>query len=158
MKYAPFGLVAAVFAASPFLAAEAPAGKGPTGGPAALRIEVSPAIVEPGQAAEVRVVLEPAPGIKINKYPRIRLAIPAAPGVVAEAEGSVGADAPPPPDRLETNYFQSIDPLRLTVRVDPGAGAGTHEIPGKLSYFYCVASSGYCAPARVDVKIPITIR
>lgn len=158
MKYAHFGLVAAVFAVSPFLAAAAPAPKGAAGEPAAFRIEVSPAVVEPGQAAEVRVVLEPAPGIKINKYPRIRLKIPAAPGVVAEAEGSVGADAPPPPDQLETNYFKSIDPLRATVQVDPEADAGAHEIPAKLSYFYCVASSGYCAPARVDVKIPIAIR
>jgi hypothetical protein len=158
MKYAHFGPVAAVFLASSFAAAAAPASKGPAGEPAAFRIEVSPAVVEPGQAVEVRLMLEPAPGIKINKYPRVRLKIPATPGVVAEAEGSVGADAPPPPDQLESNYFKTIDPLRTTVPVDPDAGAGAHEIPAKLSYFYCVASSGYCAPARVDVKIPIEIR
>ncbi len=158
MSYAHFGLVAAIFAASPFLAAAHAAEKGTREEPATFRLDVSPAIVEPGQAAEVRVVLQPAPGIKINKYPRVRLKIPAAPGLVAEAEGSVGADAPPPPDRLETNYFKSIDPLRATVQVDPHAVAGVHEIPAKLTYFYCVASSGYCAPARVDVKIPISIR
>lgn len=158
MKYAQVGLLAAVFVCSPFLAAAAPASKGSASEPATFRIEVSPSAVKPGEAAEVRVVLEPAAGIKINKYPRIRLKIPAAPGVVAEAEGSVGADAPPPPDQLETNYFKAIDPLRTTVTVADDAHSGIHEVPAKLSYYYCVASSGYCAPARVDVKIPIEVR
>lgn len=158
MKYAHCGLVAAVFVSASLLAAAAPAPKASAGEPATFRIEVHPARVKPGEAAEVRVVLEPAAGIKINKYPRIRLKIPAAPGVVSEAEGSVGADAPPPPDQLETNYFKSIEPLRTKVTVADDAHAGVHEVPAKLSYFYCVASSGYCAPARVDVTIPIEIR
>ena len=38
------------------------------------------------------------------------------------------------------------------------AAKGRHDVVGKLSYFYCVAASGYCAPAKVDVTIPVTVR
>lgn len=158
MESRAFALVAAALLAGVELAVAAPAPSASGSEPAAYRIEVSPASVAPGETVEVRLLLEPAAGIKINKYPKIRLKIPAAPGVVGEAEGSVGSDAAPPPDQLESNYFKSLDPVRATVRVVDTAHAGTHEVEGKLSYYYCVASSGYCAPAKVPVKFPIRVR
>jgi hypothetical protein len=145
-------------AMSPVLAAAPPAAGIAEGEPAAISVRVDPAPVSPGGSAAVQLVLRPAPGIKINKYPRIKLNIPAASGLLAAAEGSVGADSPPPPDRLEDNYFKTIDPVEATVRIDEAAHAGRHEVEAKLTYFYCVAASGYCAPARVAVKIPIEIR
>jgi hypothetical protein len=78
---------------------------------------------------------------------------------VAAAEASVGNAGPPSADNLEANYFKGeTDPLSVTLRLDPAARRGAHEIAGKLSYFYCVAASGYCAPAKVDVTIPVTVR
>lgn len=147
-----FFVVASVVAAAP------PANKAKNEEPASFSIDVRPSALSPGDAASVRLVLTPAPGIKINKYPRIKLKIPASPGLVEESEGSVGADAPPPPDRLEENYFKSVDPLETTVRIAEDARSGRHEVDAKLSYFYCVSASGYCAPARVAVKIPIEVR
>ena len=79
-------------------------------------------------------------------------------GLVAAAEGSVGNDAPPPPDRLEGNYFESAEPLRLKLRLDGAAAKGKHTIEAKLSYFYCVAASGFCAPAKEILRIPVTVR
>ena len=130
----------------------------PAGENATLRLLVDPTPVAAGAEAKVTAQLVPNAGIKVNKYPKIKLAVAAKEGLVGAAEGSVGAAAPPPPDDLESNYFKSIDPVSLSLKLDPKAAKGRHEVPARLTYFYCVAASGYCAPARVNVTIPIEVR
>ena len=105
------------------------------------------------------VTLRPNAGIKLNKYPKIKLQVPGAPGLVAAAEGAIGNAAPPPADHLDANYYKGgVDPLVVTLHLDKAATPGPHDVPAKLSYFYCVAASGYCAPAKVDVALPLTVR
>jgi len=123
-----------------------------------VEVGVAPAAVPAGSEAEVTVTLSVNPGFKLNKYPKIKLAVPAVQGLVGGAEIASGSDAPPPPDRLETNYFKTVDPLKLKLAVDSTASRGRHDLDAKLSYFYCVAASGYCAPAKVALKIPLTVR
>lgn len=132
--------------------------KAPKGDPATISIAVSPESVAPGGEAAVTVRLVPGSGIKINKYPRIKVIVPEKAGLVAASEASVGNDSAPPPDKLETNYFKTIDPVQLKLKLDTAAPKGRQEIDGKVSYFYCVAASGYCAPAKVAVKIPVVVR
>jgi len=141
-------------------AAAAPQG-GPTPAeaPVKVSVEVSPAEVDAGSTTSVTVKIAPKPGIKMNKYPKIKLRIPAVPGLVDAAEQSIGNAAAPPADQMDTNYFHGgVDPLTLALHLDKGAAKGPHEIQAKLSYFYCVAASGYCAPAKADVTIPLTVR
>jgi hypothetical protein len=127
--------------------------------PVKVAVTVSPEALGAGSDASVTVKLEPKPGIKMNKYPKIKVQIPAVPGLVDAAEQSLGNAAAPPPDQLDANYFHGgVDPLTLTLHVDSQAAKGRHEIRGKLSYFYCVAASGYCAPAKAELTIPVTIR
>jgi hypothetical protein len=127
--------------------------------PVKVAVTVSPASLGAGSETRVTVRLEPKPGIKMNKYPKIKVQIPAVPGLVDAAEQSLGNAAAPPPDQLDANYFHGgVDPLTLTLHVDPQAAKGPHDIHGKLSYFYCVAASGFCAPAKAELTIPVTIR
>ncbi len=127
--------------------------------PVKVAVAVSPEAVGAGSDASVTVRLLPKPGIKMNKYPKIKVQIPAVPGLVDAAEQSLGNAAAPRPDQLDANYFHGgVDPLTLTLHLDPLAAKGRHEIRGKLSYFYCVAASGYCAPAKTELTIPVTIR
>ena len=133
-------------------------GAAPGGEPASFRILVEPTPAAAGSEAKVTLQLVPNAGIKINKYPKIKLAVAEQAGLVASTEGSVGAAAPPPPEDLESNYFKTIDPVSLSLKLDAKAAKGKHEIPARLTYFYCVAASGYCAPARVSVKIPVEVR
>jgi len=127
--------------------------------PVDVTIVVAPEAVPAGGETSVTVRLLPRSGIKLNKYPKIRLQIPAAVGVVQAAEGSIGAAGPPAADQLEANYYKgSVDPLTVPLRLDESVSKGRHDVVGKLSYFYCVAASGYCAPAKVDVTIPVTVR
>ena len=137
--------------------AAAPAGP-PPGDPATFEISVAPGAVPAGGTANVSLKLVPAAGIKINKYPKIKLAVAEQAGLVGAAEGVLGTNEAPPADKMDTNYFKTIDPVTLTLQVSGDASAGKHEIPAKLTYYYCVAASGYCAPAKVPVKIAVTVR
>jgi len=124
-----------------------------------IAVSVSPPSVGAGSDASVTVKIDPKPGIKMNRYPKIKLQVPAVEGLIGAAEQSLGNTAPPPADQLEANYFHGgVDPLNVTLHVDAHATAGRHEIRAKLSYFYCVAASGYCAPAKAELTIPVTIR
>ena len=147
-----------VLTMAPWTLAAASPLKAPPKEPARVEVSVSPEAARPGGEARVTVLLHPADGIKINKYPKIKLKVPGQDGVVRPGEAAVGNAEPPPPDRIEGNYFKTVDPVELTLWVDPKAPAGQHLVPGQLSYFYCVAASGFCAPAKVPLTIPLTIR
>jgi len=153
----PTTTVLAVLVAFSALRAASPTEpKAPPKEPAKIELAVAP--VSPGAEAKVTLRLSPAEGIKINRYPQIKLKVPASAGLVDAAEVAVGNTSPPPPERIETNYYKTVDPVELNLRVDAKAPAGEHRIPGQLSYFYCVAASGFCAPAKVPVTIPLTVR
>jgi hypothetical protein len=127
--------------------------------PLNVAVSVAPQTVSAGAETSVTVRLDPKPGIKLNKYPKIKLQVPAVSGLVAAAEISMGNPAPPPADQLDANYFHgTVDPLTVTLHTDAQATKGRHDVHAKLSYFYCVAASGYCAPAKADVTIPLTVR
>ena len=125
--------------------------------PAHFELEVDPVVVGPGSETTVSLQLSPVDGVKINRYPRIRLKVPQADGLVAATEGSVGNDKAPPPGQMDTNYFKKVDPVKLTLSIDDAALKGTHEIPAKLTYFYCVTASGFCAPKTVPVEITLRV-
>ena len=48
--------------------------------------------------------------------------------------------------------------MTLTLHLDAKAAKGRHDVQAQLSYFYCVAASGYCAPAKAELTIPVTVR
>jgi hypothetical protein len=129
--------------------------------PAVLTVSVRPEAVAPGETARVRIDLAPVDGIKINRYPQIKLVVPARSGVVAAGEVKVGDSRPPSPEKMESggNYFATVDPVELDLAVDAAAKPGQHDVEGELTYFYCVTKDGFfCAPKRVKVAIPLRVR
>ena len=67
---------------------------------------VTPETVGAGSEASVIVSSSTrSPGIKLNKYPKIKLKVPAVAGLVDAAEQSLGKRRGPPADQIETNYF-----------------------------------------------------
>lgn len=125
--------------------------------PAHFELEVDPIAVSPGSETTVSLRLFPVDGVKINRYPRIRLKVPQVDGLVAAAEGSVGNDKAPPPGQMDKNYFKTVDPVEVTLSIDADASKGVHEIPAKLTYFYCVTASGFCAPKTVSIEITLRV-
>ena len=125
--------------------------------PANFELEVVPVVVAPGSETTVLLQLSPVDGVKINRYPRVRLKVPGTYGLVAAVEGSIGNDKAPPPGQMESNYFKKAVPVEVTLSIDDHAPEGMHEIPAKLTYFYCVTASGFCAPKTVAVEITLRV-
>jgi hypothetical protein len=139
-------------------AVAAPAAPAAPAEPAKVETSVAPVPVAPGGVVAVTVRLVPAAGIKVNRYPKVKLHVPAQDHLVPAAEAAVGNDAAPPAGQTEANYFKSVDPVRLEMKVASDAKPGRHVVPAKLTYYYCVAASGFCAPARTTLEIPVTVR
>ena len=125
---------------------------------ARIDVQIAGQPIAPGQTARVTVTVVPASGVKINRYPKIKVTVDEVEGLVAAAEASMGNPKPPPVDDPESNYFKKPEPLELDLTLSADAPSGRQEIEGKIKYFYCVTSSGYCAPARAAVTIPINVR
>lgn len=134
------------------------AGAKPPAKPAEIKFTVSPQSAAPGEPVTVHLELRPIEGVKLNRYPKVKLQVPAQEGLVAAAEAAVGNNAPPPADKMNTNYFEQFEGLDIELTLDGAATAGRHEIDGKLVYFYCMPASGFCAPHRTAVKIPLSVR
>jgi hypothetical protein len=126
--------------------------------PATIEVSVAPTPVPPGGRAVIRVELTPQVGVKINRYPKIKLEVLSKPGLLEGAETMHGDSEPPPPEKVGSNYFEDLGALQLNVSLDERATAGRHDVEGKLIYFYCVPASGFCAPKRVALKIPLDVR
>jgi hypothetical protein len=128
--------------------------------PAAIKVIVAPEPARPGEAVTVELALEPIDGVKINRYPQITLDVPARAGMFEGSRVVLGDSTPPPVERMQSNYFEKVEPLRLALALALAAQApaGRHEVEAKLTYFYCMPASGFCAPARVPVTIPLEIR
>jgi hypothetical protein len=127
----------------------------PPENPAKIVVEVAPQVVASGESVDLTVKLTPHAGIKINRYPQIKLQVPEQPGLVAAGEARIG-DAQPP-EKEGANYWSAVDPVRLTLSLDRSFSPGRHELEGKLTYYFCIPDS-YCAPARVPLKIPVEVR
>jgi hypothetical protein len=126
--------------------------------PATLVVSVTPQNPQPGEPVEITLKVVPTSGVKINRYPKIRFNVEQLDGVIDGGEVTHGNDAPPPPDKMDTNYYKTAEPLTLTLSVDASATPGLHEFEGQVRYFYCVAKSGFCAPKKDRVKIALNVR
>lgn len=127
--------------------------------PAVVEIEAAPSPAAPGDSLAVVVRLTPVDGVKLNRYPKLSLDVPAVDGLVAAARVELGSEAPPRPGSGVDNYWDGDSlTVELDLPVDGAAARGEHRVPGRLRYFFCVAESGFCARESVDVTIPLTIR
>ena len=93
----------------------APPSSAPPKEPARIEITVSPESVSPGGSADVTLRLTPKSGIRINRYPKIKLTVSEQEGLRGDAEVAIGDDAPPPPEHKGGNYFETVDPVRLRI-------------------------------------------
>jgi hypothetical protein len=90
-------------------------------------------------------------GYKINREPRITLNVSPVTGVKLDA---AAIEASPVDKKATDEYYVDLPTLKLGVTA---AKAGKYEIPGKLTYFFCSKSDGFCAKQVVDVKIPLQV-
>ena len=102
-----------------------------------------------GKKGELMVSFALTKGFAINRTPPISLKLTAVPGVKLEkTEFSSSPDDP----KSKDEYYVDLPSLKVPLTV---AKAGKYEIPGKLIYFFCSKTDGFCSRQVVDVKVPV---
>jgi hypothetical protein len=119
---------------------------------------VSPATPGTNGSPKVELRFEPIEGVKINRYPKIKVHIPLQDGVPHASDAFIGDDYPPAGDQplAATNYFKEEPTVSLPLPLSPDVAAGTHEFIGKTSFSYCVPASNFCKLYKGVFKIPYT--
>lgn len=111
----------------------------------------SAAPIKAGRKANLTVSFNLMKGYKINREPTISLDITPVTGVTLDAKSIEASSI----DKKSTDEYY-VDLPTLTVGL-MAAKAGKYELPGKLTYFFCSTSDGFCSKQTVDVKIPLQV-
>lgn len=110
----------------------------------------APAPIKPGKKGEVVVSFNLLKGYAINHTPPISLKLTAVPGVtLAKADFTTSSKDP----KSKDEYYVDLPTIKVPVTA---AKPGKFEVPGKLTYFFCSKSDGFCSRQVLDVKIPVT--
>lgn len=110
------------------------------------------ASVKAGQKSDILVSFSAAKGFAIDRDPQITLKLTEVPGVkLAKTE----ITAPSTDPKSKDAYFVDLPTIHVTATA---AKPGKYEVPGKLTYFFCNKSDGFCAKQTVDVKIPLQVQ
>jgi hypothetical protein len=124
---------------------------GPGGGlPQVLHPDFKPASpIKAGKRAEMIVSFIAIKGYVVDRELPFTLKLLETPGVTFE-KSEVAASGKDP--KSKDNYYVDLPTLKVGMTV---AKAGKYEVPGKLKYFFCNKTDGFCATQTVDVKIPV---
>ena len=112
------------------------------------------ALVKAGQKADIVVTFTAHKGFVIDRQPQTRLTLKLieVPGVkLAKTEIVAPTDDP----KSKDGYYVDLPSVHVTATA---AKAGSYEVPGKLTYFFCNKTDGYCSRQSVDVKIPLHVQ
>jgi hypothetical protein len=106
------------------------------------------------QKSDIVVTFTALKGYVIDRQPQtpLTLKLTEVPGVkLAKTEIVAPKDDP----KSKDEYYVDLPTVRVTATA---AKAGKYEVPGKLTYFFCNKSDGFCAKQTVDVKIPLQVQ
>lgn len=119
--------------------------------PQILRPEFKqPEPVEVGMPAEVTVSFSLLKGYAVNRMPPMNLKLEAINDVIlSETDFKTTPEDP----KSQDEYYVDLPTIKVPVTVQK---KGNYEIPGKLVYFYCSKSDGFCARQVLDIKVPVT--
>ena len=110
------------------------------------------AVAKAGQKADIAVSFSVIKPYAINRTPQITLKLTEVPGLIlAKAEIAASSDDP----KSKDEYFVNLPTIHV---VATAAKPGKYEVPGKLTYFFCNKSDGYCAKQTMDVKVPLQVQ
>ena len=102
-----------------------------------------------GKPGEVTVSFSATKGYSIDRTLPFTLKLTAVPGV-SLAKTDLAASQTDP--KAKDQYYVDLPTIKVPVTA---AKAGKYEVPGKLKYFFCSKSDGFCSFQVLDVKIPV---
>ena len=105
-----------------------------------------------GQTGEVTVSFNLLKGFAINHKPPISLKLTKVSGVtLAKTDFATPTEDP----KSKDEYYVNLPLIKVPVTA---AKAGKYNIPGKLTYFFCSKTDGFCSRQVLDVKIPVVVQ
>jgi len=120
------------------------------GAPVAAAVAFEP--IKVGQTAEVTVSFNLLKGYAINHKPPISLKLTKISGVtMVKTDFETPAEDP----KSKDEYYVDLPSIKVPVTA---AKAGKYEIPGKLTYFFCSKTDGFCSRQVLDIKIPVVFQ
>jgi hypothetical protein len=108
--------------------------------------------IRAGRTAEVTVSFDVLDGYAINHTPPMTLKLNTVSGLKLTKSDFT---TPSPDRRSKDEYYVDMPVLKVPV---VASKAGSYEIPGKLTYFFCSKADGFCSRQILDVKIPLTVQ
>ena len=108
--------------------------------------------IKAGVKGSITVSFDVQKGYAINRTPPISLKLSAAPGIRLDKNEFTTPSADP---KSKDEYYVDVPSLRVPVTA---AKLGSYEIPGKITYFFCSKSDGFCSKQAFDVKIPLQVQ
>ena len=105
-----------------------------------------------GQPGEVTVSFNLLKGFAINHMPPISLKLTKVSGVTL---AKTDFETPTEDPKSKDEYYVDLPSIKVPVTA---AKAGKYEIPGKLTYFFCSKTDGFCSRQVLDVRIPVVVQ
>lgn len=105
-----------------------------------------------GKPGEVTVSFNLLKGYGINHTPPISLKLTAVPGVDLPKKDFATPSEDP---KSKDEYYVDLPSINVPVTA---AKAGKYVIPGKLTYFFCSKTDGFCSKQVLDVRIPVIVQ
>ncbi len=120
--------------------------------PQILHPDFKPATpIKAGKRGEVTVSFTAAKGYSIDRTLPLTLKLISVPGVRLE---KTDLAAPSHDPKAKDNYYVDLPTIKVAVIA---AKAGKYEVTGKLKYFFCSKTDGFCSFQVLDVKIPVSV-
>lgn len=107
--------------------------------------------VKAGKSGELTVSFSILKGYAINHTPPINLKLTAIPGVkLRQTDFSTPSKDP----KSKDEYYVDLPTIQVPFTA---VKAGDYEVMGKLVYFFCSKSDGFCSRQVLDVRIPLKV-
>ncbi|UCF67620.1 MAG: hypothetical protein JSV80_17975 [Acidobacteriota bacterium] len=125
--------------------------------PPTLAVEVTqrPSPARPGESVEVDVAVRPPEGIVLNRFPGLTLELEKIDGLTTDQPSAFAGSREPIEDASQA-YFKKPEPLTFRF-VPERSGRSERKARGTLKFFYCVKASGFCAPGKQQVSVPVKV-
>jgi hypothetical protein len=109
---------------------------------------VSP--LKAGIRGEVAVTFTALKGYAVDRTLPFTLNLTPVSGVTL---GKTELKASPDDPKAKDQYYVDLPVIKVPVTV---AKPGKYEVPGKLTFFFCSKTDGFCSRQMLDVKMPVT--
>ena len=121
--------------------------------PQILHTDFKPvATIKAGIKSEVAVTFTALKGYAVDRTLPMTLTLTPVSGItLVKTELKASPDDP----KAKDQYYVDLPVIKVAITA---AKPGKYEVPGKLAYFFCSKTDGFCSRQMLDVKMPVVVQ